>query len=83
MDIKAKMQEKEELFNQLKESVIEREGRIKVINNEIIQITDEMKRIQGEFRILTEIGIETGVLEKEDDINLVEDEVEIKDKDEE
>jgi alpha-glucuronidase len=75
MDILAKMKEKNDQFEQLKAGVIERQNKIAQIqqeanaaiqglNNEVTQITDEMKRVQGEYRLLSEMGIEAGVLDE-------------------
>lgn len=89
MDILAKMQEKNEQFEQLKAGVIERQNKIQSVraeaekvmaelNDEIAQIGAEMNKIQGEYRLLTEMGIEAGVLNEDgtmkSELKLVENE---------
>jgi hypothetical protein len=75
MDILAKLHEKNDQFEQLKAGVIERQNKIEgikndanaqigALNNEITQITDEMKRIQGEYRVFAEIGKEQGLVDE-------------------
>jgi uncharacterized coiled-coil DUF342 family protein len=79
MDILAKMKEKDAQFEQLKASAVERRNKIKEIQdeangaiqglgNEISKISEEMTKIQGEYRILTELGVESGVLNEDGSI---------------
>jgi hypothetical protein len=76
MDILAKMHEKNDQFEQLKAGIIERQNKIQSIkaeaekamaglNDEIAQIGAEMNKIQGEYRLLTEMGIEAGILNED------------------
>lgn len=89
MDILAKMQEKDDQFEQLKAGVIERQNKIQSVkaeaekimaglNEEINQIGAEMNKIQGEYRLLNEMGIEAGVLNEDgstkSELKLVENE---------
>lgn len=83
MNIPVKLQEKEAQFDQLQGYLKERQAKIKEIqdeankqiaalNTEAEQITDEMKRTQGEYRLLVELGKEAGVLDAEGKPVLVE-----------
>jgi hypothetical protein len=64
MNILQKMKEKEAVYENLKSAIEERDNIIKTNQAEINEIVDAIKRTQGEYAMLTEIGRETGVLDE-------------------
>ena len=57
MNIIEKMQQKEQAFDQVKKVIADLEAQID-------EYKDEMKRLQGEYRLLVEIGQEEGILDE-------------------
>ena len=51
------MQQKEQAFDQVKKVIADLEAQID-------EYKDEMKRLQGEYRLLVEIGQEEGILDE-------------------
>jgi hypothetical protein len=64
MNVLAKIQEKQEMFDQLEAQITKLNQDIVNINNTKKQISDEMLRLQGEYRVFLELGIESGIIDK-------------------
>lgn len=75
MNIVAKMQEKEARFNGLRDQAVQLNNEIKSIQEQanaeiqarqkgIQELNDEMNRVQGEHRLLVELGKEQGILDE-------------------
>ncbi len=76
MDVLEKIQQKTEKYTLLKEKIVEINAKtteirdaanaeITALNKQIEGIVTEMNRLQGEYRVLVELGQEEGLLDEE------------------
>lgn len=64
MDILTKIKERQDQYNVVNELINKKHQNIRTIQDEIAQLLDEQKRIEGEYRCLVQIGKELNVLDE-------------------
>ena len=63
MEIVQEMEKRKVIFGQI-------EAKIQEHQKEITELTDELKRIQGEYRLLVQMGVDQGIVDEQG--NLIE-----------
>jgi hypothetical protein len=64
MDILAKMNEKTVQFESLNKVIMEQDEVIAKANSNKDQVKEEMLRVQGEYRLLVDMGREEGIIDE-------------------
>lgn len=66
--LESKIDEITKRFNMLSDTIAEKQKGIESIQKEILQLVDEQKRLQGEYRTLVNLGTEFGFFQTDETV---------------